>query len=301
MHSGNNFLIKAAWNDRADMLLFNSRRLHLLTFFLGKTNQSVAKAWKCRHSTLLPWCWPSYLVGEMTVPAHVVLLWRIIHQHFTLAFPEHGPPLVAGVLVCLVVGGKVAWMPAEWEPTVRVCVCECVSASWTDRGDAPWTRTRAPHFVSAAAKIPPVPYFFFLFFFSCSFLRDNSSLFIHVRARSCEGPAFNTFSLLLLLSWRAPFRQSLDWSAFGWVFLFCFCYAESTTWTPQSRSSPVPFSPDPSCHDGEKGKEEVSPFSSPPGATTSHSILLWNGWGRWRRILAEVLRTPPRGEWGESK
>lgn len=30
-----------------------------------------------------------YLVGVMIVPGHVVFLWRIIHQHFTLAFLKH--------------------------------------------------------------------------------------------------------------------------------------------------------------------------------------------------------------------
>lgn len=42
----------------------------------------------CSHC--LSFVCPSlYLVGVMIVPRHVVFLWRIIHQHFTLAFLEH--------------------------------------------------------------------------------------------------------------------------------------------------------------------------------------------------------------------
>lgn len=110
----------------------------------------------------------------MIVPGHVVFLWRIIHQHFTLAFLEH-------ISACH--RNKPSWPFWKKLPTLAKNLqftLNCPVFFWRDLSDAPPTRVPLFWFIWAAAN-------------PGGFLSPNS-LFIQRDARTWKGRAFPFFS-----------------------------------------------------------------------------------------------------------
>lgn len=147
----------------------------------------------------------------MIVPGHVVFLWRIIHQHFTLAFLEH-------ISACH--RNKPSWPFWKKLPTLAKNLqftLNCPVFFWRDLSDAPPTRVPLFWFIWAAAN-------------PGGFLSPNS-LFIQRDARIWKGQLFPFFLFLLM-------TLAISQVVFCvWLVRF---YADSTTWTSNRRSSHIP-------------------------------------------------------------
>lgn len=171
----------------------------------------------------------------MIVPGHVVFLWRIIHQHFTLAFLEHistcrwskpSWPLE-----------KVAFLPF-YPPPKKLKTNPCLSVFWRDRSDAPLKRAPLFWVISAAAN--PGGFHW-------------KQLIHSERCQELEGSSFLFFLFFLM-------TRTIS-SVFGvWLVRF---YAGSTTWTSNRRSSHIPPAPVPwSCHGRRRKGSCVSSLSN---------------------------------------